>query len=57
MQPSAPPQRSVLLRRYGPLIAILVALVVVAAVVLATRGGNHKTNSSGAKTTDRKSVV
>jgi hypothetical protein len=51
MQPSAPPQRSVLLRRYGPLIAILVALVVVAAVVLATRGGSHKTNASGAKTT------
>ena len=53
MQPSAPPQRSVLLRRYGPLIAILVALVVVAAVVLATRGGGQKTNSNGAKTAAR----
>jgi len=36
-----------LLRRYGPLIAIVVALVVVAAVVLATRGG-HKGGSNAA---------
>ncbi len=42
MQPSAPPPRSVLLRRYGPLIAIGVALVVVAAVVLATKGSGPK---------------
>src|SRR5262245_61693988 len=51
MQPSAPPPRSVLLRRYGPLIAILAALVVVAVVVLATRGGGTKPSSDFAKTT------
>jgi hypothetical protein len=46
MQPSAPPPRSVALRRYGPLIAILVALIVVAGVVLATRGGSPKAISN-----------
>ncbi|HYK30982.1 MAG TPA: hypothetical protein VEV63_03435 [Streptosporangiaceae bacterium] len=51
MQPSAPPQRSVLLRRYGPLIAIVAALVVVAAVVLVTRSSSPKTHSNAAKTT------
>ncbi len=49
MQPSAPPPRSALLRRYGPLIAILAALAVVAGVVLATTGGGHKVNPSAAK--------
>jgi hypothetical protein len=53
MQPSAPPQRSVLLRRYGPLIAILAVLVVVAAVVLTTRGNGSKASSNPAKTTGR----
>jgi hypothetical protein len=53
MQPSAPPQRSVVLRRYGPLIAILAALVVVAAVVLATRGSGPKASSNAAKTAAR----
>lgn len=49
MQSSAPPPRSAPLRRYGPLAAILVAIVVVAAVVLATRGGSPKANSTAAK--------
>src|SRR5215472_9572836 len=53
MQPSAPPQRRVLLRRYGPLIAILAVLVVVAAVVLATRGNGPKASSNAAKTAGR----
>ncbi len=53
MQPSDPPQRRVLLRRYGPLIAILAVLVVVAAVVLATRGNGPKASSSAAKTAGR----
>jgi hypothetical protein len=48
MQPSASPPRSVLLRRYGPLIAILVALAVAAAVVIATRGGGQKASSKAA---------
>lgn len=51
MQPSAPPSRRVLLRRYGPLIAIVAALVVVAVVVFATRGGSPKASSNAAKTT------
>jgi hypothetical protein len=53
MQPSAPPQRSVFLRRYGPVIAILAVLVVVAAVVLATRGNGPKASSNAAKTAGR----
>lgn len=54
MQPSAPPPRRALLRRYGPLIAILTALVVVAVVVLATRGGSPKASSNAAKATGRR---
>ena len=53
MQPPAPPQRRVLLRRYGPLIAILAVLVVVAAVILATRGNGPKASSNAAKTGGR----
>ena len=53
MQPSPPPQRRVLLRRYGPLIAILAVLAVVAAVVLATRGNSPKARSNAAKTAGR----
>src|SRR5262245_53286441 len=53
MQPSASPSRSVLLRRYGPLVAILVALAVVAAVVLATRGGGPKAGSNAATAAGR----
>lgn len=50
MQPSAPPSRSVLLRRYGPLVAIVAALAIVAVVVLATRSGGPKASSNAAKT-------
>src|SRR5262249_25521051 len=53
MQPSPPRQRSTSLRRYGPLIAILAVLVVVAAVVLATRGNGPKASSNAAKTAGR----
>jgi len=48
MQPSAPPPRSMFVRRYGPMIAILAALAIVAAVVLATRGNGSKASSNAA---------
>src|SRR5215469_5387517 len=52
MQPTAPPPpRSVLLRRYGPLVAIVVVLAVVAGIVLATRGNGNKPSSTAVKTT------
>ena len=50
MQPSAPPPRNAFLRRYGPMIAILAALAVVAGVVLATRGSSPKASSNAATT-------
>ena len=50
MQPSAPPPRSTFLRRYGPMIAILAALALVAGVVFATRGGSPKASSNAAAT-------
>jgi hypothetical protein len=48
MQPTAPPPRRAFLRRYGPMIAILVALAVVAGVVLATRGNGNKAKPTAA---------
>ena len=53
MQPSAPPPRSMFMRRYGPMIAILAALAVVAAVVLATRGNGSKASSKPASAGSR----
>jgi hypothetical protein len=50
MQRSAPPPGRVFLRRYGPLIAIVAALALVAGVVLATRGGGQKASSNAATT-------
>jgi hypothetical protein len=49
MQPTAPPPRGTFLRRYGPLIAILAVLAVVAGVVLATRGSGSGTGASNSK--------
>jgi hypothetical protein len=57
MHPSAPPPRRVFLRRYGPLIAILTALVVVAGVVLATRGGGPTASSNAATKARRHHVA
>ena len=48
MQPTSTPPARPFLRRYGPLIAILAAVVVVAGVVAGTRGGHHA-DSSAAK--------
>jgi hypothetical protein len=50
MQPSAPPPRSTFLRRYGPMIAILAALALVAGIVFATKGGSPKASSNAAAT-------
>jgi len=50
MQPSPPPPSRTFLRRYGPLIAIVAALAVVAGVVLATRGGGQKATSNATTT-------
>lgn len=50
MQPTARPPARAFLRRYGPLIAILAALAVVAGIVVATMGAGSKA-SSAAKTT------
>lgn len=49
MNPSSTPPARPFLRRYGPLIAILAALGVVAGVVVATRGGSP-TSGSATKT-------
>jgi hypothetical protein len=46
MQPTSTPPGRVFLRRYGPLIAILAALAVVAGVIVATRGGSHGDGSA-----------
>jgi hypothetical protein len=48
MQPTSTPPPRAFLRRYGPLIAIVAAVAVVAGVVAATHGGSHG-NGSGAK--------
>jgi hypothetical protein len=48
MHPTSTPPPRAFLRRYGPLIAILAALAVVAGVIAATRGG-----SDGSGTADR----
>jgi hypothetical protein len=50
MQPTAPPPRGTFLRRYGPLIAILAVLAVVAGVVAATRGSKSSTGAGTSKT-------
>jgi hypothetical protein len=50
MQPTAEPTSRPFLRRYGPLIAIVVVLAVIAGVVLATRG-NSSSTSTGTTTT------
>jgi hypothetical protein len=46
MQPTSTPPARAFLRRYGPLIAILAALAIVAGVIVATRGGNHGNGSA-----------
>jgi hypothetical protein len=46
MNPTSTPPNRAFLRRYGPLIAILAALAVVAGVIVATRGGNHGNGSA-----------
>jgi hypothetical protein len=55
MLPTTPPPSRMFLRRYGPLIAILAVLAVVAGVLLATHGSGPKA-SSGPKTTARSSA-
>jgi hypothetical protein len=56
MHPTSTPPPRAFARRYGPLIAILAALAVVAGVVAATRGSSHgsgsasKAEASGART-------
>ena len=46
MNPTSTPPPRTFLRRYGPLIAILAALAVVAGVIVATRGGNNGSSSA-----------
>jgi hypothetical protein len=46
MQPTSTPPTRTFGRRYGPLIAILAALAVVAGVIVATRGGKHGSDSA-----------
>ncbi len=55
MLPTTSPPSRMFLRRYGPLIAILAVLAVVAGVLLATHGSGPKA-SSGPKTTARSSA-
>jgi hypothetical protein len=50
MQPTSTPPARTFLRRYGPLIAILAAVAVVAGVIAGTRGGNHASGSAARAT-------
>jgi hypothetical protein len=53
MQPTAPPPPRVFLRRYGPLVAIVAVLAVVAGIVLAGRGSGPKNGPGTSRTVAR----
>ncbi len=53
MQPTAPPPPRMFLRRYGPLIAILAVLAVVAGVVVAGRGSGPNSGPGTSRTVAR----